>query len=417
MIRSRSSLATIEAAEIAGSIASPPTIGRAFQRHSGRRPAGVRLPSTSASPQSIPSASHRFAIASVIASIVAPKMLSRSMSSTSTTPMPNAQRARIAWSTLARRAGSIFFESSICFGRGLHSTTAAATTGPASGPRPASSTPATMDSGGQPAQKSEKGVPERMDMRISTIALSLSAAAIASCGHAQSGDSAASASGQTAGWHAIELPAGTPFKAEALGSFDNGWALKVEPGRGLLFITEKPGTMKVVAPKSGRILPVTGVPQVAVGGQGGLADFAFAPDYKPSPTISLSWSKAGEGKTRYGVVARGKLSCSAITACALQDLTEIWHQNAAFETGGQFALRITFAPDGKYLFVSSGEQMKGDPAQDTSNNLGSIERLNLDGTPAADNPLAGKAGASPDFWTYGHRNPKGRKFDLSGLLW
>ena len=254
-------------------------------------------------------------------------------------------------------------------------------------------------------------------MRISTIALSLSAAAIASCGHAQSGDSAASASGQVTGWHAIELPAGTPFKAEALGSFDNGWALKVEPGRGLLFITEKPGTMKVVDPKSGRILPVTGVPQVAVGGQGGLADFAFAPDYKTSHTIYLSWSKAGEGKTRYGVVARGKLSCTAITACALQDLTEIWRQNAAFETGGQFALRITFSPDGKYLFVSSGEQMKGDPAQDTSNNLGSIVRLNLDGTPAADNPLAGKAGASPDFWTYGHRNPLGLKFDLNGQLW
>lgn len=252
-------------------------------------------------------------------------------------------------------------------------------------------------------------------MRIATFALSLSAVAIASCGSASSGESAPAS--PTGAWQPADLPAGTPFAATALGSFDEPWALAVEPGTGRLFITEKPGTMKVVDPKSGQIAPVGGTPQVAYGGQGGFADVAFAPDYKTSHTIYLSWAKAGEGKTRYGVVGRGKLSCSALSACAVQDLKEIWRQNAAYETAGQFALRLAFSPDRKYLFVSSGEQMKGDPAQDTANNLGSIVRLNLDGTPAAGNPLAGKAGASPDIWTYGHRNPLGLKFDLNGQLW
>ena len=142
----------IDAAEIHGSMASPPTIARAFQRHSGRLPAGVILPSTNTSRGSQPSFAHKASTAKVIASIVAPNMLRRSMSSTSTTPTAHWQRRLIVVSSSARRAAVSFLLSSRPEGRGLHSSTAAATTGPASGPRPASSTPtitsATPDSGG-----------------------------------------------------------------------------------------------------------------------------------------------------------------------------------------------------------------------------------------------------------------------------
>ena len=69
----------------AGSIPSPPTIARAGQRHSGTRPCGVRLPSISASPDRAQLRTNR-AIARVIASMVAAKMLIRSISAGSTTP-------------------------------------------------------------------------------------------------------------------------------------------------------------------------------------------------------------------------------------------------------------------------------------------------------------------------------------------
>lgn len=58
-----------------------------------------------------------------------------------------------------------------------------------------------------------------------------------------------------------------------------------------------------------------------------------------------------------------------------------------------------------------------EPAQDASNNLGSVVRLNLDGTPAAGNPLAGQAGKAQDIWSWGHRNILGLKFDAQGRLW
>jgi glucose/arabinose dehydrogenase len=262
-------------------------------------------------------------------------------------------------------------------------------------------------------------------MRFATIALSLPLLFIASCGNAQSGDSAAKG---VAGAHksaaeqqadkAVEKPAPSPFNVASLGTFAEPWAIKVEPGTGRIFVTEKAGTMKVVDPANGQAAAVSGTPSdVSYGGQGGFADVAFAPDYASSHAIYLSWVTKEDGNKRYGVVGRGTLACAQLSSCRVEALKVIWRQQPALDTFGQFALRITFSPDGKYLFVSSGEMMKGDPAQDLSNNLGKIVRLNLDGTAAVGNPFASKGSPSDQIWTYGHRNPLGLKFDLSGQLW
>jgi glucose/arabinose dehydrogenase len=263
-------------------------------------------------------------------------------------------------------------------------------------------------------------------MRFATFVLSLPLLLIASCGHAQSGDSAPKA---TAGTQksaadqqrdkAVEKPVPSPFNVTSLGAFNEPWAIKVEPGTGRIFVTEKSGAMKVVDPKTDQTASVGGLPtDVSYGGQGGFADVAFAPDYGHSHTIYLSWvTKDASDKQRYGVVGRGTLACAQITSCSVQGLKVIWRQTPAYDTFGQFALRITFSPDGRYMFVSSGDLVKADPAQDLSTNLGKIVRLNLDGTPAAGNPFAGKGSPANQIWTYGHRNPLGLKFDLNGQLW
>jgi glucose/arabinose dehydrogenase len=239
-------------------------------------------------------------------------------------------------SATARRSAVSYLESTIPAGRGLHSTTAAATTGPASGPRPASSTPATSKCEGQPAQKSDDGVPESMLMRIPTFALSLCALAIASCGNAQSGDSPARPTPAT----------GAPFKIEALGTFDEAWAISIEPGTGNLFITEKGGTMKFVQPANGRIGTVTGIPPVAYGGQGGLGDVAFlASEAAPTlgrRTIYLTWAHPGENDARYAAMGRGTLVCEEADACRIEGFKEIWRQQPAIRSPGHFSHKIAF---------------------------------------------------------------------------
>ena len=57
-------------------------------------------------------------------------------------------------------------------------------------------------------------------------------------------------------------------------------------------------------------------------------------------------------------------------------------------------------------------------AQDLSNPLGKIHRINDDGSVPTDNPFVGVANAVDSIWTYGHRNPQGLSFDPNtGLLW
>ena len=252
---------------------------------------------------------------------------------------------------------------------------------------------------------------------ILTALLSTAALALASCGSAATGDSSAQAQSTPR----PATGAARPFAITAHGSFDEPWAADFAPGTSVLFITEKPGTMKFVDLTSGRQGTVSGLPQVDYGGQGGLGDVAFLPSERSATlgtrTIYLSWVEAGTGGTRGAVVGRGKLVCAEADACRIDGLSVIWRQAPKVTGRGHFSHRIAFAPDGRTMFVSSGDRQKMDPAQDTSNNLGSIVHLNLDGTPAAGNAFSGQSGKAQDVWSYGHRNVLGLQFDAQGRLW
>src|SRR5579859_3880292 len=130
----------MEAAEIGPSVASPSTMARAGQP----RPGGQALPSMIA----LLGLTARPATARRMASMEAWKMFSRSISST----VANATDQAVARSLMrsarsSRRSGVSTFESARPLMRraGLR-ITAAAWTGPASGPLPASSTPQTSSS-------------------------------------------------------------------------------------------------------------------------------------------------------------------------------------------------------------------------------------------------------------------------------
>ncbi len=212
-----------------------------------------------------------------------------------------------------------------------------------------------------------------------------------------------------------EAEAVGPFAVRDMGTFDKPWAAAFAPGTSTLFITEKPGTMKFVDTATGRLGTVTGMPEVDFGGQGGLGDIAFLPsessDNLDSRTIYLSWAEAGDNDTRGAVVGRGTLVCAEADACTVAGLDVIWRQAPKVTGRGHYSHRIAFSPDESHMFVASGDRQKLDPAQDNSNTLGTIVRLNLDGTPAAGNPIG------EQIWSYGHRNILGLAFDAEGRLW
>ncbi|MEO5587385.1 MAG: PQQ-dependent sugar dehydrogenase, partial [Novosphingobium sp.] len=214
-----------------------------------------------------------------------------------------------------------------------------------------------------------------------------------------------------------------PFTVTEIAHFDEPWALAFIPGTPLALITERKGKLKLWE-EGGAVRDVAGVPTVAYGGQGGLGDIALAPDFAASGTVYLSWAEAGENGTRGAAVGRAKLVLEGTPR--LDGLQVIWRQTPKVAGGGHFSHRILFSPDGRFLFLSSGDRQKFTPAQAMDQNLGKIVRLLPDGTSAPGNPFADKPGAFADkpgtavarqFWSIGHRNVLGLKFDAQGRLW
>jgi glucose/arabinose dehydrogenase len=57
-------------------------------------------------------------------------------------------------------------------------------------------------------------------------------------------------------------------------------------------------------------------------------------------------------------------------------------------------------------------------AQQLDGHFGKVVRLNTDGTAAQGNPFADRAGARPEIWSYGHRNPQAATVDsATGNVW
>ncbi len=206
-----------------------------------------------------------------------------------------------------------------------------------------------------------------------------------------------------------------PFAVEEVDRFDDPWAMTFLPGSGDLLITERTGALHLRDAETGQRVEVSGVPDVAVAGQGGLGDVVVGPTFADDRTVYLSWVER-DGDVSGAAVGRARLEASG-SAASLEGLEVIWRQTPKVSGDGHFSHRIAVAPDGQHLFISSGDRQKKEPAQDTTNTLGTIVRLTLDGDPAPGNPLADEGGASAEIWSWGHRNPLGLEFADDGLLW
>ncbi|WP_019397060.1 PQQ-dependent sugar dehydrogenase [Pseudoxanthomonas sp. GW2] len=209
--------------------------------------------------------------------------------------------------------------------------------------------------------------------------------------------------------------ANAPFAVAEVQRFDSPWAMTFLPD-GRLLVTEMAGNLRLFDPASGKLGTVAGVPKVAHGGQGGLADVVLHPGFAGNQLVYISYSEAGEGGTAGAAVARARLVLDQDGGGRLDGLQVIWRQQPKVSGQGHFGQRIAFGSDGK-LWISSSERQKFDPAQDMKTNLGKMIRLDDDGSVPADNPFADQGSVAAQVWTLGHRNILGVAFDGEGRLW
>lgn len=160
--------------------------------------------------------------------------------------------------------------------------------------------------------------------------------------------------------------------------------------------------------------PLAGVPKVWANGQGGLLDVVLAPDFAETRRVWLSYAEAdAEGKAGTAV-GFGRLSDDL---SRLENFQTVFRQMPKLSTGNHFGGRLVF--DGKgYLYIGLGENNQRPTAQDLDKLQGKVVRLTEQGEVPSDNPFVNQAGARPEIWSYGIRNPQGMAMNpWSQVLW
>lgn len=191
---------------------------------------------------------------------------------------------------------------------------------------------------------------------------------------------------------------------------DHPWSLAFLPD-GRMLVSERPGRLRLIAGGRLQAQPVSGVPEVVAKGQGGLLDVVLHPDYADNGWIYLSFA-APSLRGAHTAVARARLDGNR-----LADLQTIFKANNIASGGVHFGSRLAFGGDGK-LYVTVGERGDSDRAQELDSHNGTTVRLNDDGTVPDDNPFRNTAGAMPEIYSYGHRNPQGMaRHPGTGAIW
>lgn len=174
---------------------------------------------------------------------------------------------------------------------------------------------------------------------------------------------------------------------------------------GRLLITEKTGTMRIATTAGVVSGAITGIPAVNSAGQGGLLGLCIDPEFATNRMIYWVFAEATAGGNNTAV-AKGKLAADEKT---IEGATVIYRAKPANASTLHYGGRILFDKTG-FLVVSTGERsvLETRPlAQSVATGLGKVVRITKEGQPAIGNPIFTQAGALPELYSIGHRNPQG----------
>ena len=191
---------------------------------------------------------------------------------------------------------------------------------------------------------------------------------------------------------------------------ESPWAMVFLPD-GRIFVTERPGRLRVIENRRLVPTPIAGVPRISfTGGEGGLLGMTLHPNYAENRLVYLAYTvDSSDGEMT-------RLARFKVTPEGLQDMKVILPGMPGGDLSGHFGSRVRFGPDGK-LYATLGERVEPERAQDLADLNGKTLRLNDDGTVPPDNPFVARDGIRPEVFSYGHRNPQGIAFQPgTGLM-
>ncbi len=171
---------------------------------------------------------------------------------------------------------------------------------------------------------------------------------------------------------------------------------------GRLFVTERPGRLRVIVGGVLQAAPVITLPVEAVS-EAGLLGLAADPGFATNGHLYVYYSY------RSGASILNRVARLAVTgSSAVQDRVLLEGiPGASFHDGG----RIKIGPDG-LLYATTGDAGDSSLAQQQASLAGKILRMTRDGAIPPGNPFPGSY-----VYTLGHRNPQGLAWDSSGTLY
>lgn len=189
------------------------------------------------------------------------------------------------------------------------------------------------------------------------------------------------------------------------------WSLAFLPD-GRMLVTERAGRLRLIEDGELHPEPVAGVPEAYVASQGGLFEVLPHPHFTDNGWLYLSLAH-GDSRANTTRVVRGRLR-----EHELVDVEVLFDAEPVRDTPVHYGGRMAFLPDGTFLLGLGDGFDYRESAQNPANHLGSLVRLNADGSVPADNPFADTAGKRSEIYSYGHRNIQGITFDQeAGILW
>jgi glucose/arabinose dehydrogenase len=227
---------------------------------------------------------------------------------------------------------------------------------------------------------------------------------------------ACTSSGGEAAPPVSEAPGTVRVSLQRVATVEQPLAIAIRTGDPSLYVAEKTG--RVVAIRDGRVAahPVLDLSNaVSLGGEQGLLGLAFSPDGR---YLYVNYTDVNGDTRIVGYAMRGD---RAVPASRRQVL--FVDQPYDNHNGGD----LVFGPDGD-LYIGLGDGGSGGDPQGNGQSLGTLlgKMLRIDPTPTgpepyrvpADNPFVNDAGARPEIWAYGLRNPWRYSFDpATGDLW
>jgi glucose/arabinose dehydrogenase len=186
---------------------------------------------------------------------------------------------------------------------------------------------------------------------------------------------------------------------------DRPWSVATLPdGRHL--VTLMAGKLLSIG-RDGHIseLALTGFPPVFnKGGVIGFMEVVVDPKFSQNGYLFFTTAYGTEALNGTHVV-RAKLVGEKLQASKV-----IFTTTAKYSSGNNGG-RMAFLPDDTMLLTVGDGLERREEAQNLSNHLGKVIRIDREGKVPLDNPLLRKPDAKPEIYSLGHRNPQGIAFD------